>query len=187
MGNRTCLNIKTTEGIYRNLFEGNSSLAHFWLMLLDRADIENVRLAYRHAFSSYDTFQQTDTSITVDQKSALANAAGRLTYIENVYPGQLDFYKEWLGYLQQQSVTEFDIDLAEMAGFYSDTDEFLDEMIEILDEMEAGESTFDELVSETSGWESMGENSFLAYSKAYAQFPEIQELQRTIERNSLSD
>lgn len=78
MGNRTYLNIKTTDGICRNLFEGNSSLAYFWLMLLDRADIENVRVVYRHAFSSYDTFQQTDTSITVDQKSALANAAGRL-------------------------------------------------------------------------------------------------------------
>nr|WP_295864288.1 hypothetical protein [uncultured Chitinophaga sp.] len=187
MGNRTYLTIRTTPEQQEVLFEGNNSLAYFWLLLLQRKDIEQVRPAFLTLYAAGDTEETeepedtyVDTDIRIPLAEALSNAAGHRPYIEQVYPSLLPLYDDWRTYLA--SVPTYDqmlyIDLEEFSGFYANVNQFLEGLLDFYQHVSANKAYFKPAISDTTGWEAIGRKQFYTYSGHYRNTPEIVDYQQ---------
>ncbi len=176
MGNRTHLLIRKASDRYEVIFEGNNSLAAFWLMLLDRDVLESIRPAYRSLYA--ENVGQVDTDIRVNKDIAIARARMRRRYMEQVYPRMLSFYDDWVNYINslESSDNALYIDLVEMAGFYLNPDVFIDSLLDFFTDIEQNNPVLDLTIPGTSGWEYSGHNAFATFSAAYRSFPEIRNL-----------
>ena len=174
MGNRSYLSINKPGRQQEILFEGNNSLAHFWLLLLEKEDVESVRNVYRKVYLPEHEDEEIDTDIRIGQARALENARNRRDYIAQAYPDLLDYYDEWIAYLKRQP-TEDDtlfIDFIQLVGFYKSPDEFLDNLVKFYDDVAQLRPSFEKALSETSGWDGTREGSFAASSVFYRNFPQ---------------
>ncbi|RPD43281.1 hypothetical protein [Chitinophaga barathri] len=175
MGNRSYLIINKPGKPQEILFEGNNSLAHFWLLLLEKQDIENVRGTYREAYQPGDEDAEIDTDIKIDKDRALENVGRRRYYIAQAYPELLSYFDEWVAYLGKQPTTDniLFIDLVQVAGFYKSPDEFLDSLLEFYGKVAQGQPAFEKTLSDTSGWDGTGDESFATVSPGYRGFPQV--------------
>ncbi|MGN6511136.1 MAG: hypothetical protein ACTHLD_16855 [Chitinophaga sp.] len=169
MGNRSYLIINKPGKPQEILFEGNNSLAHFWLLLLTEEDIEDVRLLYREAYQPGNEDAETDTDIKIDKGLALANARRNRDYIMKVYPSLLPYYDEWVTYLHHQPSTDntLFVDLVQIAGFYDNPDAFLDSIIAFYKKVAQQQPAFENTLPDTSGWDTTTDGSFAAISADY--------------------
>jgi hypothetical protein len=174
MGNRSYLSINKPGERWEVLFEGNNSLAHFWMLLLQKEDVESVRSVYREIYQPENEDAEIDTDIRVGQAQAIENARGRRDYIARVYPDLLDYYDEWLAYLERQPSDDdtFFIDLIQLAGFYETPDEFLNRLAAFYDHVAQLRPAFERNIPETSGWDGTSGQLFAASSSFYRNFPE---------------
>lgn len=177
MGNRTYLTITTAPAQHEVLFEGNNSLACFWLLLLKRKDIEQVRPAFLSLYTAGDAVEDTyvDTDIRIPLTEALNNAATHRPYVERVYPALLPLYDDWRAYLA--TVPSHDkmlyIDLEEFSSFFSDANQFIDELLDFYNHVSQYKAYFKPAISDTTGWEAIGRSTFYEYSGSYRNIPEI--------------
>ncbi|SKA38421.1 hypothetical protein SAMN04488128_104435 [Chitinophaga eiseniae] len=188
MGNRTYLTIRTAPEQQEVLFEGNNSLAYFWLLLLKKKDVEQVRPAFLTLYAAGDTAETAeeqedtyvDTDIRIPLAEALSNAAAHRPYIEKVYPSLLPLYDDWRTYLA--SVPSHDqllyIDLEEFSGFYANVNHFLEELLDFYQHVSANKAYFKPAISDTTGWEAIGRKQFYTYSGHYRNTPEIVDYQQ---------
>ncbi|MBC9932922.1 hypothetical protein [Chitinophaga qingshengii] len=182
MGNRTYLTIRTAPAQREVLFEGNNSLACFWLLLLNRKDIEQVRPAFLSLYAAGaddadDVMEDTyvDTDIRIPLTEALNNAAAHRSYVERVYPALLPLYDDWRAYLA--TIPSHDkmlyIDLEEFSSFFSDANQFIDELLDFYNHVSQHKAYFKPAISDTTGWEAVGRKTFYDYSGSYRNTPEI--------------
>lgn len=188
MGNRTYLTIRTAPEQQEVLFEGNNSLAYFWLLLLKKKDIEQVRPAFLTLYAAGDAEETddepedayVDTDIRIPLAEALDNAAAHRPYIEQVYPSLLPLYDDWRAYLA--TVPSHDnmlyIDLEEFSGFYANVNLFMEELLDFYHHVSANKAYFKPAISDTTGWEAIGRKQFYAYSGHYRNTPEIVDYQQ---------
>ncbi|MBC9909587.1 hypothetical protein [Chitinophaga varians] len=188
MGNRTYLTIRTAPGQQEVLFEGNNSLAYFWLLLLKKKDIEQVQPAFLTLYAGgddeeddnqrEDTYVDTDIRIPLDE--ALGNAAVHRSYVERVYPSLLPLYDDWRAYLA--SVPSHDkmlyIDLEEFSGFYANVNQFIEELLDFYTHVSGNKAYFKPAIPDTTGWEAIGRKQFYDYSGHYRNTPEMVDYQQ---------
>lgn len=169
MGNRSYLIINKPGKPQAILFEGNNSLAHFWLLLLNEEDIESVRRLYRDAYLPGNEDAETDTDIRISKDAALENAGRNRNYISRVYPDLLPYYDEWVTYLRRQPSADNTIfvDLVQIAGFYDNPDAFLDSIIAFYKKVAQQQPVFENTLPETTGWDTTSEGAFAAVSADY--------------------
>lgn len=163
MGNRSYFMIKTVQeqanGMqYEILFEGNNSLAHFWLMALERSDLEKLRQPFRNEAVLADILNEnpaTPPIIIKDKTEALQLLENRKAYISEVYPNLLPLYEDWLLYLKyvQPIDNEFHIDIWNLSAFELSTDVFIDGLLSFYDVMERKERCFQEDIPSSIGWQ----------------------------------
>lgn len=174
MGNRSYLSINKPGRRQEVLFEGNNSLAHFWLLLLEKEDLESVRNVYRKVYQPEHEDEEIDTDIRIGRSRALENGRRRREYIAEAYPDLLDYYDEWLAYLRKQP-SEDDtlfIDLLQLTGFYDTPDTFLDKLAAFYTEVAQYQPSFESTLPETSGWDGTRDKFFATSSTFYRNFPE---------------
>ncbi|WP_212004843.1 hypothetical protein [Chitinophaga sp. HK235] len=177
MGNRTYLMIKTDPENQEVLFEGNNSLAYFWLLLLEKHDIERVKPAFQMLYETADESmdgEPIDTDIRISRSKALQNGAAHRSYIGTVYPALLPLYDEWLAYLAAAPSHDdiLYIDLEEFSGFYANVNQFLEELLSFYTHVKEGAAYFEPVISSTTGWEAIGRKQFYEFSAHYRSTPE---------------
>ncbi|MBO9153826.1 hypothetical protein ACFOTA_16520 [Chitinophaga sp. GCM10012297] len=177
MGNRSYLIINKPGKPQEILFEGNNSLAHFWLLLLSEADIEGIRGKYRKAYQPGSEDVETDTDIKIDKDTALENAGRNRDYIAQAYPGLLPYYDEWTAYIRLQPSEDNTllVDLVQIAGFYNNPDEFLDSLAGFYRKVAQRQAVFESTLSDTTGWDGTSDKAFASISAGYRGFPQARD------------
>lgn len=174
MGNRSYLIINKPGKPQEILFEGNNSLAHFWLLLLSETDVESVRGKYRKAYLPGSEDIETDTDIKINKDTALENARHHRDYIVQVYPGLLSYYDEWTSYirLQPSDDNKLFVDFVQIAGFYDNPDAFLDSLAGFYKKVAQRQPAFENTLSDTTGWDGTSDKAFATISAGYRDFPQ---------------
>lgn len=188
MGNRTYLTIRTAPEQREVLFEGNNSLAYFWLLLLKKKDIEQVRPAFLTLYAGADEEEDddqpeenyVDTDIRIPLEEALSNATAHRPYVERVYPSLLPLYDDWRAYLA--NVPSHDkmlyIDLEEFSGFYANVNQFIEALLDFYTHVSDNKAYFQPAIPDTTGWEAIGRKQFYDYSGHYRNTPEMVDYQQ---------
>lgn len=176
MGNRSHLMVQIKQPNkqiqYAALFEGNNTLALFWLTLLPPEEIERVRPLYHHA---YDPEQEEDIDclMITEQQASVKRAKAFRPSIQEHFPAALDLFDAWLNFIANIKTHDgrFYIDLIELAGFYTDPDEFIDELKEIQINFGKHLQEADQHVSDLTGWLNWGDKKNLAaFTPIYQQW-----------------
>lgn len=152
------------------LFEGNNPLPFFWLMLLDRDDID----FYKTKISQISRMApgQVDTSIAVDKLKALAHAANRRNYIKLFFKSCIPLFDDWLYFMQRSDFSDMKIyiDLYQACLCYPTPDEFADSLLKAISCFdEQKEAWYEETIAGTCGHEGKHKNKkrFNEISHAY--------------------
>jgi hypothetical protein len=179
MGNRSNLLIKQ-DGQFVSLFEGNNTIALFWLMLMDESELAAFGDKIAKIFSEEELPDDFDSTIVLDKDSALVKA---LSHKEKIHSKNVLLFGEWLGYLDSQSTDDGKIYLhiAELAGFYENADKYLD----FLRGLAASAEPVEPYSQWMTGWDSIG-----TFRKASAIYRNLEMPDDTIpheHRTKLSD
>jgi len=152
------------------LFEGSNPLPFFWLMLLDKVDIDSYKTKILQ-MSGQDT-SLMDTSIAIDKLKALSCAAGRRDYIKQYYKSCIPLFDDWLYYMQTSDFSDMKIyvDLYQASLCYASPEEFTDSLeraIVCFDKQK--EAWYEETIAGTCGYEGKHKNRrhFNEFSNAY--------------------
>lgn len=183
MANRAHLMIKVereqADGTYyKILLTGINSIPHFWLLTLNRNDLEQMRLPFRRAMLRMELWgddDPTDTMIIKDKSAAIELAEKRKDYIATVYPQLLEMYEGWILYLKflEPMDDEYHIDFWEMSTFEPSTDDFIDGLLSFYDAIDRKQQDFLENVGSTLGWENWEAPQLMsAFSELYEQMME---------------
>lgn len=186
MGVRSYLFIKQTKDKYVFLFDCNNSIAVFWLMLLQESDLEKARTLFKKNLGddngnslSIENLDRSD--LIIDSDTALKNAKARMSLLNNASDKIKGLYTDWLGLLEKTTMFENKIylNLILLVGLYKNTDDFIDDLILILKNIDQQKFAFEESISCTSGWiDDDLSSDFMKQSTHYASFKEVQELER---------
>jgi len=172
MGGSSFILARQHNGDVVALFEGSNPLPFFWLMLLDKADIDTYK-AKILKISGQDT-SLIDTSIAINKLDAISCAAKRRDYIKQYYKSCIPLFDDWIYYMQTADFSDMKIyvDLYQACLCYSSPEEFTDSLkraIICFDEQK--EAWCEETIAGTCGYEGKHRNkrrfseSSLAYQK----------------------
>lgn len=161
---------KQQDGEEAILFEGNNPLPFFWLMLLDKADVDFYRAKITQI--SQQEAEHSDTSIAVDKLKAISLAAGRRDYIKQYYQSCIPIFDEWIYFMQTSDFSDMKIyiDLYQARLCYPSPDEFAESLLKAItcfDEQK--EAWYEETIAGTCGHEGRHKNKkrFNEISKSY--------------------
>jgi len=152
------------------LFEGNHTLPFFWLMLIDKEDVEICR--EKMMSMSTEDINHVDTSIVLDKLKALSHAASRRDYVKKHLTTCLSLFDDWLYYLQISDFSDMKIyvDIYPIRSSYNNVNAFIDSIMRAVicidEDIEAwNEAT----IAATCGYENQNNNRkpFSALSHAY--------------------
>ena len=171
MKNCSCIFARQSNGVKAMLFEGKHQLPFFWLMLLNKEDIETYREKISK-LSEKDTNTEEDTTMVLDKLKAISRAAVRRDYIKKHIITCLPLFDDWLFYLQISDFSDMNIyvDLNHIGANYKNINEFCDSILKAvicLDEDK--EAWNEETIAATCGYESRNNNIklFSDFSKTY--------------------
>lgn len=173
MGNRTALLTKNNNA-YKTLFEGNNSLALFWVMLMRPEDLTSfvTKMNEYYRLDESDSLPDDfDVSMILDRQAALALAVRRKPYIEQYYPSSVELFDDWVSYLTAEPSDDnyLYLELSEYTWFYSTLEEFHSELLNTLQMIDnrIENPLFRNVVCELTGFEGWGNNTFHDISSAY--------------------
>lgn len=157
MGNRSYLmvQIKQPDQQIQDtvLFEGNNTLALFWLTLLSPKEIERIRPLYHQ---TYDPEQEEDIDclMVTEQQASIKRAKSFRPSIQKNFPAASDLFDSWLDFLANVNTNDgcFYIDLINLLGFYTDPDEFIDELKDIQTDFGKYLKNANHHIGELTGW-----------------------------------
>ena len=170
MKNFSCLFARQSNGEEAILFESRHTLPFFWLMLIDKADVERYRK--KMAGMSIDDIKQKDTSIVLDKLKAISRAASLRDYVKKHLITCLSLFDDWLYYLQTADFSDMKIylDLYNTGSSYINMNDFCDSILKAISCFEEDKEAWDEdTIAATCGYESRNNNKklFSDLSKAY--------------------
>lgn len=197
MGNRSYFYIKKSESESEILFEGNNTTACFWIMMLEKEDIDqlslNLTIQLRLNVNNDKSYSDdpVNTDIILDKNKAIETANKRLSYIKKCYPQLEQLYIDWINYLASRQTFDscFYIDLYEISWFYKSPEHFAEDLYADLANFEFNEPTIEEHITFTCGWacEYGNEAPFSSYSEAYKVLSEKEWKPRKIQAHQLSN
>lgn len=161
---------KQYDGEEAVLFEGNNPLPFFWLMLLDKTDIELY--GEKLLQLSGQDHGQFSTSIVIDKLKAISCAARRRDYIKRYYKTCISLFDDWIYFLQISDFYDMKIyvDLYQASQCYPLPDDFTSSLMRAIDSFdELKETWYEETVAGTCGYEGRHKNKrrFNEFSNAY--------------------
>jgi len=161
---------KQHDGEEAVLFEGSNPLPFFWLMLLDKADIDLYREKLLQL--SGENRGQFNTSIAIDKLKAISCAARRRDYIKRYYKTCIPLFDDWIYFLQISDFYDMKIyiDLYQASQCYTFPDDFTSSLIRAIDSFdEFKEAWYEETIAGTCGYEGKHKNKrrFNEFSNAY--------------------
>ena len=167
MKNCSCIFARQENDKEAVLFEGNHPLPFFWLMLLNKEDVET----YREKMSKEDA-KQEETSMVLDKLKAISRAAARRDYVKKHVITCLPLFDDWLYYLQIADFSDMKIyvDLYHIGLSYNHINDFCDSMLKAIvcfdEDIEAWN---EDTIAATCGYESRNHNqkTFSELSRAY--------------------
>ena len=152
------------------LFEGRYTLPFFWLMLIDKEDVEIYR---KKMIEMPETSaEQQDTSMVLDKLKAIARAATRRDYVNKHLITCLPLFDDWLYYLQISDFSDMKIyvDLYHIGSSYNNMYDFCDSILKTVGCFDEDiEAWNEDTIAATCGYESRNNNKkpFSDLSKAY--------------------
>ena len=170
MQNCACIFAKQREGDPLILFEANHPIPFFWLMLLDKDDVERFRLKMSQ-LSEQDAARQ-DTSIELDKLKAISRAADRRDYIKQFMLPCLPLFDDWLYFMQISNFADMKIyvDLYNTGLSYGNINQFCDSLLKAIVCFDQNIEAWHEVsIPATCGYEGRNEpkKRFSDYSHAY--------------------
>ena len=161
---------KQQDGEEAILFEGNNPLPFFWLMLLNKSDVDFYKAKITQI--SRIESEHSDTSIAVDKLKAISLAAERRDYIKQYYQSCVPIFDDWIHFMQTSDFSDMKIyiDLYQAHLCYPSPDEFADSLLKAItcfDEQK--EAWYEETIAGTCGHEGRNKNKkrFNEISEAY--------------------
>ena len=170
MNTCSCIFARQRNGGDAILFDGNSRIPFFWLMLFDKEDIENYRS--KMAEMSEKNSRQEDIVMVLDKLKAIMRAADRRDYVKKHLVTCLPLFDDWLYYLQVSDFSDMKIyvDLYHVGSNYKNINEFCDSMLKaVLCFDEDVEAWNEDTIAATCGYENRNKHTkrFSDFSKAY--------------------
>ena len=170
MKNFSCIFARQSNGEEAILFEGRHTLPFFWLMLIDKEDVERYR--EKMTCMSLENIKHEDTSIVLDKLKALSRAASLRDYVKKHLITCLSLFDDWLYYLQTSDFADMKIylDLYHTGSSYKNMNDFCDSILKAVICFEEDIEAWDEdTIVATCGYESRNNNKklFSDFSKAY--------------------
>lgn len=173
MGNRTSLLIKK-DNTYLTLFEGNNTMALFWVMLMTPNDLASLVAKleeYNRLEEAESLPDDFDTSMILSRDAALALAISRRHYVELYYSSLVELFDDWIIFLTNEPSDDnkLYLELSEYIEFYSTIEEFHSDFLNILQKIDNDIQLpdFRNTVSELTGFEGWGSGKFREVSHAY--------------------
>ena len=172
MKNCSCIFARQSDGEDIMLFESKHTLPFFWLMLIDKEDVEIYRKK-RSEMSAEDT-KEEDTSMVLDKLKAISRAATLRDYVKKHLITCLSLFDDWLYYLQISDFSDMKIyvDLYHIGSSYKNANNFCDSMLRaIICFDEDIEAWNEDTIAATCGYESRNKNkkTFSDLSKSYSE------------------
>ena len=170
MKNFSCIFARQSNGEEAILFEGRHTLPFFWLMLIDKENVERYR--EKMASMSLEDIEQEETSIVLDKLKALSRAASLRDYVKKHLITCLPLFDDWLYYLQTSDFADMKIylDLYHSGSSYNNMNDFCDSILKAIVCFEEDREAWDEeTITATCGYESRNKyiKPFSNLSKAY--------------------
>ena len=170
MRNCSCIFARQRDAEEAILFEGRHTLPFFWLMLIDKEDVERYR--EKMAGMSPEDIKQEDTSMVLDKLKAIAQAATRRDYVKKHLITCLPLFDDWLYYLQISDFSDMKIyvDLYHSGSSYNNVNDFCDSILKAVGCFDEDiEAWNEDTIAATCGYESRNNNKkpFSDLSKAY--------------------
>ena len=170
MNNCSCIFARQREDEKVVFFESKHTLPFFWLMLIDKEDIESYRDKMAQTLE-VDT-EQKDNYIVLDKLNALLRAANRRDYVKKHLITCLSLFDDWLYYLQISDFSDMKIyiDLYPLRSSYNNVNEFCDSISKGVICLDKDIEAWDEdTIATTCGYEGQNNNKkpFSHLSEAY--------------------
>ena len=151
-------------------FEGYHPIPFFWLMLLDKEDVEIYRRKIIRL--SKEEAEKQDTCMSLDKLKAISRAGDRRDYVQRFTVTCLPLFDDWLYFLQIAVFSDMKIymDLYHISSSYSDLNVFCDSLLKAIDCFDNRIEAWSEVsVPATCGYEGRNHNKkrFSDISKAY--------------------
>ena len=170
MKNCSCIFARQRDGEEVMLFEGYHPIPFFWLMLLDKEDVEIYRKLITQL--SQEDARHQDTSMCLDKLKAISRAGDRRDYVQQFTVTCLPLFDDWLYFLQIADFADMKIymDLYQISSSYSTLNVFCDSLLKAIDCFDNRIEAWSEVsVPATCGYEGRNRNKkrFSEISKAY--------------------
>ncbi|MDR2917742.1 MAG: hypothetical protein LBV72_00040 [Tannerella sp.] len=170
MANCSCIIAKPQDEEVSVLFEGNSPLPFFWLMLLGPEDIERYQKQLEDI--PQQEADQFDTTISIDKLKAISRAAERRDYVKQYYKPCSDLFDDWIYFMQTADFSDMKIyiDLYPTSLSYHTPENFTESLLKAINCFdEQKEAWYEGTIAGTCGYESRhkGKRRLSESSEAY--------------------